>query len=91
MTVREATPDAVAIEVHNFGPAIPKAAQASLFEAFHRESGAGDHRSSIGLGLFISSEIVRAHGGSITVRSPDRDGTTFRVVLPRDRRKAREP
>ena len=42
VTVREATPDAVAIEVHNFGPAIPKAAQAGLFEAFHRETTAGD-------------------------------------------------
>ena len=83
MTVREATPDAVAIEVHNFGPAIPKAAQAGLFEAFHREATAGDRGSSVGLGLFIANEIVRAHGGSIAVRSPDRDGTTFSVVLPR--------
>ena len=83
MTVREATADAVAIEVHNFGPAIPEAVQASLFEAFRRETTPGNHRSSIGLGLFIASEIVRAHGGSIAVRSPDRDGTTFCVVLPR--------
>ena len=83
VTVREATPDAVAIEVHNFGPAIPKAAQAGLFDAFHRETTAGDQRSSIGLGLFIANQIVRAHGGSIAVRSPDRDGTTFSVVLPR--------
>jgi PAS domain S-box-containing protein len=81
--VREATADAVAIEVHNFGPPIPKAAQATLFEAFRRETTAGDHSSSIGLGLFIAHEIVRAHGGSIEVRSPDRDGTTFSVVLPR--------
>ena len=42
VTVREATPDAVAIEVHNFGPAIPKAAQAGLFDAFNRETTAGD-------------------------------------------------
>ena len=65
------------------GPAIPKAVQAGLFEAFHRETTAANNRSSIGLGLFIASEIVRAHGGSIAVRSPDRDGTTFTVVLPR--------
>jgi PAS domain S-box-containing protein len=43
----------------------------------------GIHRSSIGLGLFIANEIVRAHGGSIAVRSPDRNGTTFSIVLPR--------
>jgi signal transduction histidine kinase len=82
VTVRETTPDAVAIEVHNFGPAIPQAAQARIFDAFNREATAG-HRSSVGLGLFIANEIVRAHGGSIAVRSPDRDGTTFSVVLPR--------
>ena len=83
VTVREATPDAVAIEVHNFGPAIPKAAQAGIFDAFNREATAGDDGSSVGLGLFIANQIVRAHGGSIAVRSPDRDGTTFSVVLPR--------
>ena len=83
MTVREATPDAVAIEVHNFGPAIPKDAQAGLFDAFNRGPTAGDSGSSVGLGLFIANQIVRAHGGSIAVRSPDRDGTTFSVVLPR--------
>ena len=71
VTVREATPDAVAIDVHNVGPAIPQALQAGLFEAFRREATAGNHRSSIGLGLFIASEIVRAHGGSIVVRSPE--------------------
>jgi len=69
--------------VHNFGPAIPQAAQAGIFDAYRREATAGNHRSSIGLGLFIASEIVRAHGGAISVRSPDRDGTTFSVVLPR--------
>lgn len=83
VTVHEATPNAVAIEVHNFGPPIPMAMQGSVFEAFHREKTAGNHRSSIGLGLFIANDIVRAHGGSIVVRSPDRNGTTFSVVLPR--------
>ena len=83
VTVRDATPDAVAIEVHNFGPAIPQDAQAGLFEAFNRGPTAGGGSSSVGLGLFIANQIVRAHGGSIAVRSPDRDGTTFSVVLPR--------
>jgi signal transduction histidine kinase len=82
VTVREAKPDAVAIDVHNFGPAIPKTAQASLFDAFNREAD-GDASSSVGLGLYIANQIVRAHGGAITVRSPDRNGTTFSVVLPR--------
>ncbi len=83
VTVREATPDAVAIEVHNFGRTIPPAEQARIFDAFNRQATAGDLGSSIGLGLFIASQIMRAHGGSIAVRSPDRGGTTFSVVLPR--------
>jgi PAS domain S-box-containing protein len=84
VTVCDAAPDAVAIEVHNFGPPIPKAAQARIFDAFHRETRAGERASkSIGLGLFIANQIARAHGGSIAVRSPDRDGTTFTLVLPR--------
>ena len=83
MAVRETTPDAVAIEVHNAGPAIPQAAQPGLFDAFNREATGGDRGSSVGLGLFIAKQIVGAHGGSIAVQSPDRDGTTFSVVLPR--------
>jgi signal transduction histidine kinase len=83
VTVREAPPDAVAIDVHNFGPAIPQDAQAGIFDAFNRGPIAAGSDSSIGLGLFIANQIVRAHGGSIAVRSPDREGTTFSVVLPR--------
>ena len=84
VTLFAATPDAIAIEVHNIGPPIPEAAQAGIFHAFRRETTEdGSASSSIGLGLFIAYEIVRAHGGSIAVRSPDRGGTTFTVVLPR--------
>jgi PAS domain S-box-containing protein len=84
VTLRDAEPDALALEIHNFGPPIPKAAQARIFDAFRREKTAGGRRStSIGLGLFIADQIVRAHGGWIAVRSPDRSGNTFRVTLPR--------
>jgi PAS domain S-box-containing protein len=84
VSIRDAKTDVVAIAVHNFGPPIPEEAQATLFDAFRQEpcKGDGDSRS-IGLGLFIANEIVRAHGGTIVVRSPDRDGTTFVVTLPR--------
>jgi signal transduction histidine kinase len=81
--VSDATADAVAIEVHNFGPPIPKDAQAGLFDAFNRGVTTRRDGSSVGLGLFIANQIVRAHGGSIAVRSPDGDGTTFTIVFPR--------
>ena len=83
VTLREATADEVVIQVHNFGPAIPKVEQVRIFDAFNRGATEGDRGSSVGLGLFIATQIVRAHGGSIAVQSPDRDGTTFSVVLRR--------
>jgi PAS domain S-box-containing protein len=83
VTVREATPDLAVIDVHNFGPPIPDNVQAKLFDAFSRGTVAGPSRSSVGLGLFIAKQIVLAHAGTIAVRSPDRDGTTFSVALPR--------
>ena len=39
---------------------------------------------SVGLGLYIVKEIVEAHAGSLEVRSPEGEGTTFVVTLPRD-------
>jgi PAS domain S-box-containing protein len=84
VTVRNAEPDAVSVAIHNFGPPIPDDAQTTIFDAFRQAPTTGEDSSkSIGLGLFIANEIARAHGGSIAVRSPDRDGTTFTVVIPR--------
>ena len=83
VALREATSDEVVIEVHNVGPAISKAEQVSIFDAFNRGVTERDRGSSVGLGLFIATQIVRAHGGSIAVRSPDRGGTTFSVGLRR--------
>jgi signal transduction histidine kinase len=54
-----------------------------LFEPFQQgaENG-GNGKRGLGLGLFIVREIVRAHRGTIDVRSAD-DLTTFAVKLPR--------
>jgi signal transduction histidine kinase len=82
--IRETDAGIFAIDIHNPGPAIPGDEQATMFEAFHRRASAGDaHTKSLGLGLYITREIVRAHGGAIRVVSPDGDGTTFSVLLPR--------
>jgi len=84
VTMRDEAPDSVSIAVHNFGPPIPEHLQDVIFDAFrHEADGSRSASESIGLGLFITREIVRQHGGVITVQSPDRDGTTFIVVLPR--------
>ncbi len=83
---------AVLIEVHNAGAPIPEHLQPTLFEPFSRgEAGGENARTSLGLGLFIAHDIVRAHGGSISVHSTAEEGTTFRVSLPRRRSGSRAP
>lgn len=70
------------LEVHNEGAPIPPDLLPHLFDAMQR--GHNDTaRRSVGLGLFIVYHIVRAHGGSVSVRSTAADGTTFLVRLPR--------
>jgi PAS domain S-box-containing protein len=73
----------VTIEVQNEGEPIPPDDLARLFEPFERGTDANASGRSIGLGLYISRQIVEAHGGTIDVRSSEGEGTTFTVRLPR--------
>ena len=73
----------VQLEVHNQGPPIPAEFVPHLFEPFRRGNVLGGGTQGFGLGLFIVREIVRAHGGTISVRSIEGEGTTFTVRLPR--------
>jgi signal transduction histidine kinase len=77
--------DRVCVETHNHGPVIPEELRATLFSPFRR--GERDSRATktagLGLGLYISRELVLSHGGDLDVRSTADAGTTFRVVLPR--------
>jgi phosphoserine phosphatase RsbU/P len=69
----------VLLTIHNRGLPIPKAALATLFDPFVT----GRDSRSLGLGLYIASEIVHAHHGSIEVSSEAGAGTTFDVAWPR--------
>jgi signal transduction histidine kinase len=70
------------LAVTNRGPAIPAELREHLFEPFWQGPRDGTPPSNgLGLGLFITREIVRAHGGSIDVGS-DGGSTTFTVRLP---------
>lgn len=71
----------VVIAVHNQGPPIPPTTIARIFEPYQR--GARSGARGLGLGLYVASEIVRAHRGTIEVNSAPGDGTTFTVRLPR--------
>jgi signal transduction histidine kinase len=71
----------VLIEVHNDGLPIAQAAIATLFNPLGRERPSNHSQGSLGLGLFICQEIVKAHNGTITVTSSEDTGTTFAVRL----------
>jgi light-regulated signal transduction histidine kinase (bacteriophytochrome) len=71
------------IAVHNHGPVIPAAVLPTLFQPMVRGTDIASASRSVGLGLFIVSEIAKAHGGEVRVESTDADGTTFTAVIPR--------
>ncbi len=76
--------DEVVMTVHNQGLPIPAAQVSTLFEPFSTQvRGVPRLRDGLGLGLYIASEITRAHRGSLSVSSAAGEGTTFVVRLPR--------
>lgn len=84
-------PNDVAVSVHNHGVPIPKHVISGIFEAVIRGGADGsDYPNSpnLGLGLYITKEIVAAHGGTIRVTSTEREGTTLaaRASLGRSER-----
>jgi sigma-B regulation protein RsbU (phosphoserine phosphatase) len=72
------------VSVHNQGAPIPPEIQSSIFQPMSRGTNAVSAGRSVGLGLFIVSEIAKAHGGDAVVRSTAESGTTFSVVFPRN-------
>ena len=75
--------ESVTIEVHNEGAPIAPADLARLFQPYERGTDASATGRSIGLGLYISRQIIEAHDGRIEVRSIEGEGTRFTVWLPR--------
>ena len=73
----------VSLSVHNEGVPIPKDAIGGIFEAMIRGETDDSASTNLGLGLYITKEIVSAHGGTIRVTSSERDGTTFIALFPR--------
>jgi signal transduction histidine kinase len=84
VVVRVESDDAqVTIGVHNEGAPISPNVLPRIFDAFERGDARDQRAGNIGLGLYITQQIVRSHGGRVSVVSDERNGTLFRVVLPR--------
>lgn len=72
----------VEIAVHNVGNPIDETQLSTIFSPMTRGAEAGGEVRSVGLGLFIVSEIAKAHGGVVEVVSTAQAGTTFAVRFP---------
>jgi signal transduction histidine kinase len=70
------------LEVRDRGIGIAPRDQQRIFQAFERAVTAATAPSGLGLGLHIVSQIVLAHGGTVSVESAPGAGSTFAVVLP---------
>jgi len=75
--------DAVCVTVHNWGPLIAERALPTIFEPMMRHVVDEKTNPGLGLGLYIASQIVLAHGGTLEATSTEERGTTFMARLPR--------
>ena len=67
------------IRVGDTGPGLPQKAREFLFTPFQ----GGARKGGFGLGLAISAELVRGHGGRLELARSDEEGTEFIIRLPR--------
>jgi signal transduction histidine kinase len=77
----DSSPRFVRVSVRDAGPGISRDDLLHVFEEYHRSAGASVHEGS-GLGLFVSKQIVEAHGGKIGVESTLGLGSEFFFELP---------
>jgi len=74
--------NAAKVSVRDSGPGIPREQQGQIFDRYFRGNGAGNHVSGLGLGLYISADIIYRHQGEIGVISEPGEGATFWFTLP---------
>jgi len=71
------------IIVDDDGPGIPNKEYDNVFKPFYKiDKGRADAKSSVGLGLSIASDIIRSHGGNITLEKSKMSGLRVKIFLP---------
>jgi len=70
--------DSLEIRVSDTGPGLPPKAKEHLFQPFQ----GGATKGGSGLGLSIAAELIRGHGGTLTLERTDETGTVFAISLP---------
>ena len=77
-----ATEDQLYLGVRDFGIGIAPELQKSVFEKFYRVEETSIQFQGLGIGLYISAEIINRHGGEIGVKSKLGEGSEFYFTLP---------
>jgi two-component system CheB/CheR fusion protein len=72
----------VRVSVTDFGIGLSQEQQFKIFERFYRVEDKKNMTSGLGMGLYISSEIINTHNGKIGVDSEFGKGSTFYFDLP---------
>ena len=71
------------ITIEDDGPGIPKSEYENIFKPFYKiNKGRADSKSSVGLGLSISSDIIKSHGGKIELTKSSLGGLKVMISLP---------
>ncbi len=79
----ESQPQWVVISVIDTGIGIPEDQLQNIFERFYQVDGSSRRRhGGLGLGLSICKKVIEAHGGKISVRSKEGEGSMFTFTLP---------
>jgi signal transduction histidine kinase len=71
--------DKILISVKDNGPGIPEAIKEKIFQPFFTTKPTGQ---GTGLGLSLSYDIVKAHGGELKVQTKEGEGSEFIIQLP---------
>jgi len=75
--------NSILITLDDDGPGIPENERENVFKPFYKISKSrGDSKSSVGLGLSIASDVIRAHGGSIRLDDSPTKGLRIKIFLP---------
>ena len=73
----------IVIIIEDDGPGIPASEYENVFKPFYKiDKGRSEAKSSVGLGLSISSDIIRSHGGTIELRKSETGGLEVMISLP---------
>lgn len=74
--------DFVKVSVEDHGIGMPGSVVSNLFHKFYRSHRSRETVAGTGIGLYISKAIVESHGGKVSVRSVEGQGSTFEFTIP---------